>query len=135
MQFHSVLYRGAPDFAMELGQCFADAQGGCTLNHLLAENGCVNWQSMLEDPDSDAHLPQLLHLSHHLANMMCIYRVKHLALGGDIGGKLQALLPRLTDCVKQLLPAPFRNSAQLSIAVSDPVRMSAAAAYHHIFSL
>lgn len=129
-----VLYRGSPEFAVELGQCPADPEGKRTLNRLLAGDGRTNWQQMLESPDGPENEWVMMQLSYPLASVMCIYQVKHAVLGGDVGRKMLPLLPQLTEYVKRLLPAPVNETAVVSVADTDPVRMAVAAAYHRIFS-
>ena len=130
-----MLYRGSSEFVVELGQCPADPEGKRTLNQLLAGDSHVNWQKMLENPDGAESERIMMQLSYPLASVMCIYQLKHAVLGGAVGRKMIPLLPQLTGYVKRLLPAPVNESAEVTVAETDPVRMAAAAAYHRIFSL
>ena len=128
------LYRGSPDFAVELGQCPADPEGKYTLNRMLAGDGRANWRQMLESAEETECRQVMMQLSYPLASVMCIYQVKHAVLGGDVGKKMRPMIPHLTDFVKRLLPASVNESAMLSVAETDPVRMAMAAAYHRLFS-
>ena len=126
------LYRGAPEFAVELGQCPANAEGTRTLNDLLADG-----MEMRLNAESDRGVPseRMLELSYPLANVMCVYQVKHAILGGRIGERMGPLLDELVLRTRALLPEPARDCASISIAATDPVRMAVAAAYHRVFSV
>lgn len=129
------LYRGAPEFPVELGRCPAGPDGGRTLNQLLTADGSRSWRAMLDHPEDPENQRMLLQLSYPLAGAMCAYRVNRAMVGGALGKRMLPLLPRLQERVRDLLPQPAGNAAEVAIAETDPVRMAAAAAYHRIFSV
>ena len=129
------LYRGSAEFAVELGQCPAGPDGGQTLNELLAGDGRMSWRRMLEKPDEPETEQALLQLSYPLASVMCVYQVRHAALGGSVGERLKPLLPKLLQRVQSLLPVQVSNGVTLTVAETDLVRMAASVVYHRIFSL
>lgn len=138
------LYRGAPGFEVELGQCPAEMRRGQRLDELISPEALLagtpyrSWTELAEhvgEPAADAAVERLLEcLSCTLASVISAYRVHRAVLGGEIGGRLEPILPRLLRDVRTMLPEQLPAEVTLATAETQPIRMAAAAFYDTVFS-
>lgn len=133
------LYRGAADFAAELGCC--PIEGEWNLNRLIsapallkgtAYRSCAELLERRDEPEAKAVLSRLTrHLTALIVNVAYACNVGTIALGGEVDFTQEELLRNLSDGLKNRLP----TAPRLSAPPTNPIRMAATPIYHTIFAI
>lgn len=133
------LYRGAPDFPVELGLCPAVPGDGSRLDRLisipalLADTPYRSWEELVEHGAADGAFDRLVSLlGVSIANIIHAYRIDSVVLAGPLG-QSAALRDRLNAVIRRACHFPIASGPIQPGVDSDPIRMSASPAYHTLF--
>jgi predicted NBD/HSP70 family sugar kinase len=133
------LYRGLPDFPVNLGQCPIDTAGGHCLDELLSvpallkDTGCRTWEELMSRSDSVQVVERLADaLTPCVANVIHAFRLENVIISGPLG-HCSMLRDRLNESVRSICRFPIESGPVHPCTVSTPVRMAASPAYHTLF--
>lgn len=130
------LYRGAPDFPVELGLC---PSGDGHLDRLISVPALLrdtpyrSWEELIEHGAAGEGFDRLVSLlGVSIAGIIHAYRIDTVVLAGPLG-QSAALRHRLNDVIRRTCQFPFASGPIHPGVDSDPIRMSAAPIYHILF--
>ncbi len=137
------LYRGSPEFPVELGRCPTGPDGeGCldaliSIPALLKGTPYRHWDELMaaceQDPECQVLEQLVRRLGLGIANIIHAFRIDRVMLSEELG-QCACLRNRLNALLRTLCQLPGDSDPIFKGSGTDPIRQGAAPAYHNFFS-
>lgn len=137
------LYRGAPDFVVQLGSCPVESEQNLCLNQLISVPALLQdtpWHSWAElvqhsdEPEAERIIDRMVHrLSAAIINLIHAFGIDRVALAGDLSDASDMLLAKINRAVRAGVRYPITHAPVFSVRNPSPIRISASPVYHSLF--
>lgn len=139
------LYRGAPDFVVQLGNCPADSDKKLSLNQLIAVPALLRdtpwrrWSDLLQhesEPEAEQVIDRMVpRLAAAIINLIHAFSIDRVMLAGDLCGASDLLLTKINHAVRTGVHYPITHALVSTVSESNPVRIGASPAFHNLFKI
>ena len=139
------LYRGAPDFVVQLGNCPADSDKKLSLNQLIAVPALLRdtpwrrWSDLLQhesEPEAEQVIDRMVpRLAAAIINLIHAFSIDRVMLAGDLCGASDLLLTKINHAVRAGVHHPVTHALVSTVSESNPVRIGASPAFHNLFKI